>query len=194
MLWEQPGSLGLACFFFSDSHFSLSFRKSKYAAEWFSLINIKIPRMCLSLIKVANCQETNSLTLNFSVPIPSCREAQMRDSDTFLPVPFAKWNHGIMSYSLFPAHFVCKVFPHSPSLFFQYLLEPNSFLHSCPAWPSLESWPFHAQSLLNLSSSWSRQRVSLAASSFLPCAWQTVSREGKRFFAFSYSALCHSGI
>lgn len=68
---------------------------------------------------------------------------------------------------------------HSPSLFFQYFIEPNSFSHSFTARSPLESWPFPALSLLNLPSSWSCLCVSLAAFSFLLCAWQTARREGK---------------
>lgn len=77
---------------------------------------------------------------------------------------------------------------HNPSwFFFQYFID--SLSHSFTARTPLESWPFPALRLLNLSSSCSCLCASLAASSSL-CAWQTARREGRERIFPSAAVLC----
>lgn len=121
---------------------------------------------------------------NFSVSIQRCIEIRILDSD-LVSLSFSACSLCSMkSQYLEPLPGSCSLYILIHRIivlayFFQYFIEPNSFSHSFTARSPLESWPFPALSLLNLPSSWSCLCVSLAAFSFLLCAWQTARREGK---------------
>lgn len=110
MLWEWPGTLGVALFFCSNSYSPLSFWKFKYSGEYLYLMNINIHRIYLSVFKGANCQETNVYRW-ISQFLFEVLEKQEWGSQTwfllpFLPVLFSIRNHSTLSNSLAPAHFI----------------------------------------------------------------------------------------
>lgn len=126
----------------------------------------------ISVINVANCQETSVLTPNFLVFIPNSGETTVMDSDLVSPVLQYK-------ITLFvPLFSSCSFYFEAFTTVLAYVFSWASFLlsfHPHVVQPPLEAefWTSCAQ---NMSLS-----VSLVASSFLLCARQATSREAEKF-------------